>query len=227
MAGMTITPTNKRTIRQQTNPLDKATIVSVYPKPLRATYETIQPGKFYIEAGSESNPSVLVVGPSSWWRDIGEEMPLIEIPNGSLLIAQAIVTDYCNSMIEVDEISSPGFFYVPGELNVSEIMDKYSKTLKETIQKQKNWFHNLVKIADADWARSNGNPKHISDLSRMAAVELGFKDRDWMKNTVQAEKIKCVACGNLRNPEYPICPSCNRVVDVALAKKLGIMEPTK
>ncbi len=151
-------------------------------------------------------------------------MPLVEIPNGSLIVAESIVKDYCQGMIAVDDNSYPGFFFVPGAFTVEQIKEKYSDALKIAIGKQRNWFKNLLDMADSDWASSNGNPKAISGLMRMAAEHLGLQDRAWMKTTLDIKKVPCVACGNLRNPEYPICGTCNRVVDIALAKKLGIIE---
>ena len=228
MAGMSIAPINKRTIRQQTNPLDKSTIVSVLPLELNEYKHTIQPGYFHIDAASEDNPKILVVSPSSWWRDIGEEMPLIEIPNGSIIVAESIVKDYCQGMIGIQEdIAYPGLFFVPGEFTVEAIKEKYSAALKNAIKLQRNWFKNLVDMADKDWSQSNGNPHAINGLMKMAAEALGLNDRDWMKTTLDVRKVKCVACGNLRNPDFPICGTCNRVVDQALAKKIGIVEVVK
>lgn len=224
---MTIAPTNKRTIRQQTNPLDRATIVSILPLEIDEYKHTIQPGHFHIDIASENDPKVLVVGPSSWWRDIGEEMPLIEIPNGAIIIAESVVNDYCQGMLEVTEDAYPGLFFIPGEHTVETIKINYSKALTDAKRKQRNWFSNLVNLADTGWANSNGSPRSINGLMRMAAEALGYQDRDWMKTTLDIKKVKCIACGNLRNPEFPICPSCNRVVDIALAKKLGIMDLTE
>lgn len=225
--GMNISR-NQRTQRQQINPLDKATIVSVYPSPIDEVKHTIQPGKFHIDAGSESKPSLLVVGPSSWWREIDEEMPLIELPNNAIQIADSIVRDFCNGMIECNmDNAMPGLFFIPGELTIEVIKENYKTALKTAIDKQRNWFNLLVTTADKDWAKYNGNPRSISDLQRMAATELGLLDRGWMKSTVNAAQVKCVACGNLRNPEYPICPTCNRIVDLPLATKLGIVEAVK
>lgn len=215
---------NKRTIRQQTNPLDKATIVSIYPKAIREVKHTIQPGIFEIAAGNENNPALLVVGPSSWWRDIGEEMPLVEIPNGAIQVADSFVKDFCNGLPEVDENSYPGLFFIPGEVDIENIKKNYSAAFKTAVVKQKNWFNNLVRLADSDWAKTNGNPRAVSDLSKMAAKALGLEDRPWMKSTIDVAKVACVACGNLRNPAFPICPSCNRVVDAKLAEKLGILD---
>lgn len=222
--AMSIAPTNKRTIRQQTNPLDKSTIVSICPLVLDEYKHTVQPGHFYMPAATEQSPQTLVVGPSSWWRDIGEEMPLIEIPNGSIIVAESIVKDYCQGMIAIDDNSYPGFFFIPGEHKIETIIKDYSTAFKTAVQRQRNWFKNLMDMADKDWAASNGNPLVISGLMRIAAESLGLSDRAWMKTTLDIKKVPCVACGNLRNPEYPICGTCNRIVDIALAKKLGIVE---
>ncbi len=227
MPGMSIAPTNKRTIRQQTNPLDKSTVVSILPLEINEFKHTIQPGHFYIPAASPENPEVLVVQPASWWRDTGDEMPLIEIPNGSIIVAESLVKDYCQGMLAIDDNSSPGLFFVPGAFTVKQIKENYPDALNTAIQKQKNWFRNLVDMADTDWAASNGSPKVISGLQRMAAEALSLQDRSWMKTTLDIKKVPCIACGNLRNPDFPICGTCNRVVDVALAKKLGIIETPK
>jgi hypothetical protein len=224
----TIALNSKRTIKSPTNPLDKATIVSIYPREINEVKHTIQPGFFHIPAGSEEKPSVLVVGPSSWWRDIGEEMPLIEIPNGAIQIADSFVKDFCNGLLMCDmDNSMPGLFFIPGELDLKTIKTNYSTAFNDAIRKQKNWFVNLVKLADAGWARTNGNPMAISDLMRMAAEALGQIDKDWMKSSVDSEKVKCVACGNLRNPAFPVCSICNRIVDIALATKLGLIDAPK
>ncbi len=226
--GMSIAPSNKRTIRSVANPLDKATIVSIYPRRILEYKYTIQPGVFDIAAGSEENPSLTVIGPSSWWRDIGEEMPLIEIPNGAMQVAESVINDWANGMLMCDmNTSMPGIFFVPGDLDIKKIRTDYAGALKAAITKQRNWFQNLVKLADHGWAQTNGSPRAISDLMRMAADTLNLKDRDWMKNYVEAEKVKCAACGNLRNPAYPVCASCNRIVDIELAKKLGILDAPK
>jgi len=226
--GMSIAPTNKRTIRQPANPLDKATIVSIYPRVAEDTKHTIQPGIFKISAGTVENPSTLVVGPSSWWRDIGEEMPLIEIPVGAVIVAQSFVVDYCNGMLMCDmETAMPGLFYIPGELTIENIREKYTNEMANAVKKQNKWFDNLIELADVGWARTNGSPNAINDLMRMAADARGKSDKDWMKSAQDTQKIKCVACGNLRNPLFPVCAACNRIVDIVLATKLGIIDSPK
>ena len=63
---------------------------------------------------------------------------------------------------------------------------------------------------------------------RMAADMRGVKDtKPWMQNYVASQLIPCVACGNLRNPLYPVCSSCNTIVDPGKFKELGLTPLTK
>ncbi len=213
---------NKRIIRSEPNEFDKATIVSIYPRDIREKKETIFPGMFHIPAGTVEKPSVVVIGPSSWFRDMGEEMPSIEIPNNAVQVANSVVTDYCNGLIEYDREAGPGLFFIPGAWTLKEIKEKYKSAFDGSIKRQALWFKRLVDLADKGWAETNGSPRAINELMKMAANEIGVKDRDWMRTSIVAEMIKCVACGNLRNPSFPICGTCNRVIDVELAKQRGI-----
>lgn len=201
----------RRTIRQPSNPLDKATVVSIYPKKVDEVKHTIEPGRFVIPAGSFEKPQVLAVGPSSWWREIDEEQPLLEIPVSSIQIADSVVRDYCNGILACNMGDSmPGLFYVPGEHDVASIKKNFSTHLEAANVKQRKWFENLVFLADALWARSQGNPMAISDDMRMAARELNLQEtKDWMKDFKMVSMVRCKACGNLKNPEYPICASCH------------------
>lgn len=203
----------RKTTRADVNPMDKATIVSIYPKEIDEFKATIQPGRFIIPAGSVNRPSILVVGPSSWWREIDEDQPLLEIPVSSILIADSIVKDYCNGLFacNMGDIM-PGLFYVAGEHSLKDIIAGYSKQLAIAAVKQKNFWAELVKAADALWARSEGNPLAISDDMRLAAKELGVADnKDWMKDFKAVSMERCFACGALKNPEYPVCSSCRAI----------------
>jgi len=201
----------RRTIRAEVNPLDKSTVVSIFPKELHEYKPTIMPGDFHIPAGRFENPSVLVVGPSSWWRDIDPDQPLLEITNSSIQVADSIVRDYCNGYIGCDMAESmPGLFYLPGDHSVKKVVTEFKAHLDRAKKRQDNWFRSLVKIADILWARSNGNPITIMDDMRLAARELGL-DKEWIKDFHAAELIRCQACGNMRNPAYPVCAVCKWV----------------
>lgn len=213
---------NRRTIRGPINPLDKATVVSIYPKEIDERKHTIQPGRFVIPPGSFENPALLIVGPSSWWREIDEEQPLLEIPVSSIQIADSVVRDYCNGIFCCDmSASMPGLFYVAGakinekgEPLLIETLDWVKKEYKSQLlaakTRQQTFYSTLVKAADSLWARSNGNPLTISDDMRMAARELGLSStKDWMKDFQMVEMVRCKACGSLKNPLYPICATCH------------------
>jgi hypothetical protein len=214
---------NRQTFRAPTNPLDKATVVSIYPRAIDERKYTIEPGRFQIPAGSYDNPSVLAVGPSSWWKDIDENQPLLEIPISSITVAESVVRDYCNGLFMCDMGGAmPGLFYVQGEHKSDSIKKLFKPALDEAKAKQRNWYSALVKAADILWNRSQGNPLSISDDMRTAAQELGLNAKEWIKDYQSIDMVKCVACGALRNPNFPICGSCKAIVDTARAKELGL-----
>jgi len=214
---------NRRTIRAPTNPMDKCTIVSIFPKEINEIKHTIQPGRFHINAGSYEAPALLIVGSSSWWREIDENQPLLEIPNSSIQVADSVVKDFCNGLLACNMSDvMPGLFYVNGESNLVEIKTTYKDKLNNARANQKRWYEALVQMADINWARSNGNPLSVGDDMRLAARELALNSKDWMRNTQSFEMIRCVACGALRNPSYPVCGACHAVIDKDKAEKLGL-----
>lgn len=223
LVGMFPDP-NRRVIQAEVNPLDKSTIFSIYPRRIVEIKPTIQPGKFTIEAGSEHSPASLIVGSSSWWRDIDDDSPLLEIPISSVQIADSIVRDWANGLLACnmsDEM--PGIFFIPGHVTIEELRSvKYKARLTQAVENQKRWYLKLVMLADSLWSRSNGNPLAISDDMRLAAKELGLDSKDWLQDFQSQVQIRCVACGSMRNPLYPICGSCHTVIDVEAAKKLGL-----
>lgn len=212
----------RRTIRAEVNPMDKSTVVSIFPKEINEVKHTIQPGRFHIDAGTYDNPAILVVGPSSWWREIDEEQPLLEIPNSSIQVADSIVKDFSNGLLGYSSGSTgPGLFYIAGELTVQKIKTEHKAMLDKYKAIQDRWFEAIVKITDSLWARTNGNPLCVPDDARLAAKMLGL-DRDWIKNFKAIDQVKCVACGAMRNPDFPICQVCKAIADPVKAEKLGI-----
>lgn len=192
---------------------DKSTIVSIFPVDIEETKPTIQPALFKIPAGSIKSPSVVTVGSASWWKLFTDQQPPLEIVCSSVEVAHSIIFDYCNGLPECDlESKTPGLFFIPGrEMGVEEVKIKFAVKLREVEAKQKAWYAALVNRADADWSRSNGNPLTIWELMRVAARDLGHLDKPWLANTMALGKVKCFACGNLRDPEYPICPTCKTI----------------
>lgn len=202
----------RRMVRSVKNPMDRCTIVSIFPKEIDEVKHTIEPGKFHIPSGTYESPAILVVGSSSWWKDYDADQPMLEIPNSSIQIADSVIKDYCNGMLGCNMGDAmPGLFFALGEHTVMEIKMKYKSKLDEMKVKQDNWYRILVRLADSLWARTAGNPLAIWDEMRLAARSLNLNDKPWLKDFQMAELVKCVACGNMRNPLYPICPTCKHI----------------
>jgi len=202
----------RKLIRATKNPMDKCTIISIFPLDIDETKPTIEPGKFHIDAGSFEKPSILVIGSSSWWREIDADQPMLEIPTSSIQVADSIIKDYANGLLGCNMADCmPGLFYVMGAITVKELKDKYTEKLIEVNARQNNWYKILVRLADSLWSRTNGNPLTISNEMRIAANALGMKDKPWLKDFVTATLTNCHACGTLKNPLYPVCPSCKSV----------------
>ena len=214
----------KRAIRAPTNPLDKTTVVSLFPREIDEIKHTIQPGRFLIPAGSLEKPGILVVGSSSWWKEIDQDQPLLEIPVSSIQIGESIVRDYCNGILGCNMGDTmPGLFYVPGEWSLNDIKTKSKALIEAANTKQRNWYQVLIRLADTLWARTNGNPLTISEDMRLAARELNLINKEWIKDTQAVELIRCIACGHLKNPLYPVCSNCKAISDPAKAKELGLV----
>jgi hypothetical protein len=215
--------TNRRAIRAPVNPLDKSTVVSILPKPLYEKKITIQPGIFEIPPGTFDKPSVLVVGSSSWWREIDENQPLLEIPLSSVQVADSIVRDYCNGLLGCNMSDlMPGLFYIPGEYTSERVKKEQTLLLNKANENQRKWYLELVRIADILWSRTNGNPLSISNDARLACKELNIHNKPWLGDLQTAELVRCIACGALRNQLFPICQSCHAIVDKEKAKELGL-----
>lgn len=216
-------PVNRRTVRSPVNPLDKSSVISILPKYIYEKKITLQPGIFELKPGSFDNPSILVLGPSSWWREVDIDQPLLEIPVSSIQIADSIVKDYCNGLLACNMADlMPGIFYLPGEITVEKLKKEFMPLLLKAQANQKRWYQELIRVADILWSRTNGNPLAISDDARLACKELNITNKPWLGDLQTMELIQCIACGSLRNPAFPICQSCHAIVDKEKAKELGL-----
>lgn len=202
---------NRRAQRARKNPLDKCTIVSIFPKPIDEVKCTIEPGQFHIDAGSYDSPALLIVGSSSWWNDVDIEKPLIEMPQSSVQVADSIIKDYVNGMLAADGEKMPGLFFVLGAKTVAQIKEEFKGELDKANEKQKKWYDILVKLADALWARTNGNPLAIMEDMRIAAKALNLNDKPYLKDSFTIQMVKCVACGSLKHPDFPVCATCKAI----------------
>src|SRR4051812_15005633 len=76
------------------NVLDRCTIISLLPFDIREIKPTTTPREYFIKAAAEKDFSILVVGPSYWFQEMGEERPAIRVPSSSVDVAEAVVNDF-------------------------------------------------------------------------------------------------------------------------------------
>lgn len=203
---------NRRTVRGPVNPLDRSTLVSIYPRPCNFKNVTLSPGRWYLEAGSPEKPALLIIGPSSWFRDVSIDEPLIEIVQSSVQIGESLIKDYLNGVFACNmHDAMPGLFFVPGAFTLDELRGKYQNLLELAERHQMNYYKTLIKFGDALWARSNGNPLAVGDEMRLAARVLGMQDKEWMKDFGSGGMVPCFACGEFKKPEYAICKVCHSI----------------
>jgi len=213
---------NRRAVRAPVNPMDKSTLVSILPYKLVERKPTIFPGLFIIPEGSVEKPGTLVVGPSSWWKEMGEKEPLLEIPVSSFAVADSVVKDYCNSQLAANTIDrKPGIFFVSGEHDAASVKKNFSKELDAAAEKQHQWYLALIKISDTMWARTQGNPLAISNDARHAAIELKL-EKPWLQDFKTMQMDQCPACGTLRQNQYPVCANCKTILDIKRFEALGL-----
>ena len=226
---------NQRIKRRPVNPADKSTIVSIYPRPIDEVKHTIFPGRFIIPAAKKDDFELLVIGSSSYFKEIDPDQPMLEVVQFSSDVAKAVIDDYCQAKLAVKRSEmSPGLFWIHGGYNKTTILKYQSEPaegemigksfkdlLAEAQKKQRSWFIELVKLGDINFSTSNGHPMSVSDEMRMACKELGF-DRPWMGLVKDITKEPCRACGWLIDPAYPVCPNCKNVINHDRAKELNL-----
>lgn len=204
----------RRMITRPKNPMDKATIVSIYPQDIFETKPTLIPCSLLIPKGSFDSPSLTIVEPASFYEEVGpnENDPLREVPTPATMMADSYISDWCKGLLGYEPgVASPGLFYIPGIVSPLDLKIRYKNELAEANQKQKKWFEIIVNIADSLWARSNGNPLVIWDIQRLAARELGLEAKPWLKASMAVEMVRCKACGSLKDPNFPVCGNCKAI----------------
>lgn len=230
-----------RVNRRPKNPMDKCTIVSVFPLPIVDYKPTATPNIHKIDAAPDNDFSITVVEGASWFKEMEEGQPFLEIPIPSTEVARALIQDYCIALPEYSPgVAAPGLFYCLGAFDKitikkyvePDVVDEtgrlvsrgkpFDQLLAEARARQNEWFLRYVNMSDSDWARTNGNPLSISDMARIAARKLGLEDKPWLKNFKTAQMTPCFACGTLVNPTFPICPNCKTVINTERAKELKI-----
>lgn len=223
---------NKRVITLlPRNPMDKTTIVSIYPRNIVDDKPTLFPSRFVIPAAKDGEFSLLVIEGASYFLSsmIGNQPPT-EVQVNSMMLAESILRDSIPTMNLVTNSARPGVFSIPGGFNRISILNyvhpdgrKFKELLATAREWQMNYWTAVIDEADYFWSKSQGNPKTIPEDAKLAARIMGVeKQKPWMSNVVASELINCKACGELVNPIFPVCKHCHVIINEERAKELNI-----
>lgn len=205
---------------------DGATIISICPFPLDEFKPGLIPSVFHVDAAKENDIAILNIGYGIKARMrvpvIGNTIDM-DVPPAT--IAKAIVEDRLSGQLYYGPEAKPGLFYVEGTYSKEECKVTFSSEISEANKIQKNWFLNLVKMADDDWAKSKQH-RYISDLQRHAARALGLT-KDWNFDVSNASDARCVACFSQIHPLAAICPVCRTNQAEFRAISPVVVEPVK
>lgn len=168
------------------------------------------PGLGYVKEGIHFIPNPLI--------DEGKPGSVIRQVTSPAEMARSICEDYCIAHIALGEDAKPGLFWVEGKLLYPGIQKHYPKELAKARQQQRNWFANLINMADTDWQK-NRNMLAVSDLQRMAASKMGV-DREWVKWIEPDSHMKCKFCQSTISVDSVICAICRQVVNQVKFKEM-------
>lgn len=205
---------------------DSATVVSLVPMDIDEMKYGVYPGIFKIKKSDGQTPQLLKVDQSIYYQYVGEgrgEYGEIQgKPTRSYIMreinantmAQSIVNDFLDGQISrTPGLAEPGIFWLPGNVILPTILDKFSNLVKDALERQHNWFVALVTDADDGWEKHRQH-KLITDTQRMAAIQLKM-DRPWLlKLKQESDKVRCFACRVEIMKDSIICPNCKAVLDL-------------
>jgi hypothetical protein len=202
--------------------MESATLVSIVPCTIREQ-KPLLPAEFFLDIGSPAKPTILHLGKAINDVYVGEgrgqagpNRSVIRVPVEADVVANAIVTDWMESQYGVVAPDAmPGFFWVPGRVELKDITEE----LKGAEARQLNWFKNLVKIADDDWNKYRQH-KTISDIQRFACNYLKL-ERPWLiDNEIVQAMSECPSCFEKVNPRAVVCAHCNYILDAERHKAM-------
>ena len=192
----------------------KCTIVSFLPIAIPGEQKPgLYPGSFAIPASDGKEPSLLYVDNSITYVYLDGDRGSLPVRIPAEEVARSIVEDYCKSTpLYENGISSPGLFWVYGELTPIEIFKKHVSECKKAVALQREWFIRLVKDADDNWEKFH-QLKMISSLHRFAADYLVL-ERPWNVDAEANKNTKCPACYSVIPAEAALCMYCKAIIDI-------------
>jgi hypothetical protein len=198
-----------------------ATIVSLCPFPIDEFKPGIIPSNFHIDPAKEGDIEILNIGTNVTSRMRVPVMGnVIDMTVPAMTLARAIVEDRNTGQLYYSPEAKPGLFFVEGTYSKEEVKKHFQKEIDEANMYQKNWFLQLVKLADDDWQKSHQH-RYISDTQRYAARALGLT-KDWNLTITEVADKRCVACFSQMHQQASICPICKTNQSEFLAAQAAV-----
>lgn len=197
------------------------TVVSLVPFLIEEQKPGLIPGKFCFKPSVKDAPEVLTIKDSFYYVYIDENRaPMKQIASDEV-VAKAIVGDYCNAQMGIEDGTGPAMFYVVGQYTAEEIQKEFPQLVAKALEQQKRWFVKMCQIADNDWQRYHQH-NVISDTQRTAAEYIGWRavEHPWMAPMSAMKSAACPACGLSAVVGVVICPNCKCVLDKEKYKEL-------
>lgn len=204
----------------------ESTVISLVPFEIKAHKPGLYPPHFQIEASDMKTPQVLHVGTAYHFLYMDETRGSIRVPNPSDTVARAIVDDYVNSQLSIDDEARPALFWVPERISVDEVKEKFKVEIFKFLMKQKKWFLNVAMLADNDWSRYHQH-NVISSFQRKCADFIGWnsQEHEWMSPQTTMRSSACPFCGISVPEGLPVCsnghivnPKLHREIEERLVK---------
>lgn len=203
---------------------DRWTVVSVCNYPIMGENKpTVQHEPIRIPAADpELGISTFIVKPAILHEFMGatdKEYRIKKVPVDAKEMAEAIVLDYCNAQLCLEDGAKPGLFCVEGEFTPEEILEQFPTLVKQAKINHTLWAKKLIAMADDEWATEKRH-RRIGAQMRNAAQYFGL-DREWVDPTkFISTAIDCPACGEKLSPKVAVCKYCRCVVNEELFAEL-------
>lgn len=195
-----------------------ATVISICPFPISEFKPGLFPNTYNLDAVKPGDIGILNIPDTVYYKHrIPVVGNVITVPVPATQLAESIVADRMTGQLLYSETSKPGLFWVKGTYNKTEVRVKFAAELAVANLLQKQWFADLVKLADDDWNEHHQH-KYISDLQRHAAKDLNL-ERDWLVSVITDVDKKCIACYSNMHINAAICPTCKTDQEEFAAKR--------
>lgn len=154
------------------------------------------------------------------------DSPKINVPVLGQELARSLVEDLVKAKLcSVPGVKQPAIFWLEGEWTAETVMKLKKDLVKQYLDMQNEWYLELVKLGDVDWAKKPGSHQMVTDDSKRAARALGM-DRPWLlevpvQAVVPAVKT-CKGCASEIPQAAIVCKYCQVVQDENAYKNLKV-----